>query len=233
MATSPLEWDPIVLPLMVGPRILDLGCGFGHWGDLVDTHWAVHHMEDRPSITGVDVHEGNLVFTQRRKVYDALVCAEVLEFLMTQADKSFDTILAMEILEHNPREWGTTLLKEMERVASKRLIISTPNYSDLRPGDIGPTGIPNPHNAHVSVWHSSELRALGYRIMGVRMNWKNERGGAFINRLLAKLRWFGERNPTLKDVANMWVHRHPATAMYILCWKDLGDCGRFPLHWTW
>lgn len=48
-------------------------------------------------------------------------------------DKSFDTLIAVEIIEHLDKKYNQLILKELKRVAKKKIIITTPNYSSLWP----------------------------------------------------------------------------------------------------
>ena len=49
MGGSPANLDPVVIPLVEGPRILDVGCGFGKWGHLCLTnYWETHNYVPGP-----------------------------------------------------------------------------------------------------------------------------------------------------------------------------------------
>jgi len=59
------------------------------------------------------------------------VCADVTALSFT--DKSFDTVLAAEILEHIPFNEVPKALKELSRVAKKAIVITLPHFSHFAP----------------------------------------------------------------------------------------------------
>ncbi|MCI4318998.1 MAG: class I SAM-dependent methyltransferase [Thermoplasmata archaeon] len=77
-------------------------------------------------------------------------------------DRSFDAVLALDVIEHLPKEDGYRLLREMERVARRKVIVFTPN------GFLPQAGDDNPHQEHLSGWTVSDLERQGYRVGGVR-----------------------------------------------------------------
>lgn len=210
MGYSPLELDPVVLPLVTGRTVLDLGCGYGHWGHLLRTHYFSDDPSKAARITGVDIHDGNVAFCRATGVYDELGCADALEFLARQPAAAFDTIIATELIEHLPKETGTRLLGEVARVAARMAILSTPNWEYLRPGAMTMTGF-NEHEHHVSAWTASEFRSRGFTVRGVghKARMWPVRG---VNRLL-------DTFPTLDAMLAAWAIRHPAIALNLLAYR--------------
>ena len=203
MGDSPLELDPVVLPLVEGRTVLDLGCGFGHWAQLLRTHYHSDDPARRAVVTGVDVFAPNVEFCRQVGAYASLVAADAVEFLTAQASGAFDTVLATELIEHLPRETGERLLVEAARVAGKVAILSTPNWRYLRPGASTMTGF-NEHEHHVSSWTATDFRRHGYAVRGVghRIRAWPVRG---VNRLFDAL-------PTLDHVFAGVAVEHPAIA---------------------
>ncbi len=72
MGYVPLELDPLVLPLVEGRTVLDLGCGYGHWGHLLRTQYYSEDRSRTARITGVDIRDGNVVFCGAIGVYDEI-----------------------------------------------------------------------------------------------------------------------------------------------------------------
>jgi 2-polyprenyl-3-methyl-5-hydroxy-6-metoxy-1,4-benzoquinol methylase len=166
MGGSPVLLDPIVVPLVQGPKILDVACGFGKWGYLCTTNYwqTVAPIEGlRPEIVGCDGHEENIQMCRQYGCYSETLQAMVPPLPFD--DQSFDTVLLIEILEHLTKEQAQLLIREAKRVARHRVIVSTPNYPDLRGGVAGITGW-NPLDAHLSYTGRSELKRLGFKLFG-------------------------------------------------------------------
>lgn len=210
MGYSPLELDPVVLPLVEGRTVLDLGCGFGHWGHLLRTHYHSDEPAREARVTGVDIHRGNVDFCASTGVYDALACADALDFLSRQPARGFDTIIATELIEHLPKDAGRRLLAETARVAAEVTILSTPNWEYLRPGAMTMTGY-NEHEHHVSSWTAAELEHHGFAVRGV-----GHKVGLWRVRGVSRvLRTF----PTLDLVLAAWAVRHPSIAMHLVAFR--------------
>jgi ubiquinone/menaquinone biosynthesis C-methylase UbiE len=105
------------------------------------------------------------------------VCADatVLPF----ADKSFDTVLAAEILEHIPFNEVPKALKELSRVAGKSIVITLPHFSHFAPSialklfpyvprfsKVFPVSLPVKHKFDGQ--HYWEIGKSGYSISAVR-----------------------------------------------------------------
>jgi hypothetical protein len=80
-------------------------------------------------------------------------------------DGSFDTVLLIEVVEHLEHERAMALIHEAKRVARKRVIVSTPNYSALRSPHETITGW-NEFDAHLSYVTREDLRGEGFKLSG-------------------------------------------------------------------
>jgi SAM-dependent methyltransferase len=183
MGSSPLILDAVVLPLIRGPRILDVGCGFGRWGALLTTnYWETYLAEPgtRPSITGCDGHSPNVDLARQSGFYK-----EVLHITFPPlpfSSDSFETVLVLDVLEHLDYENGGKLVDEAKRIASRRVVLSTPNWPALRGGHATITGW-NDLEAHLSYWSRSSLRRLGFRLYGA--GWRP--GGRYWRTILRRM----------------------------------------------
>ena len=70
--------------------ILDLGCGTGLCGPLIDAH--------KRRLVGIDLSEGMLAQAAKLQCYDELKAAELQQFLHQQAPESFDVIICADTL---------------------------------------------------------------------------------------------------------------------------------------
>ncbi len=99
-----------ILPLVTGERILDLGCGSGHFSRLLpDKKFSLVDCLPRPGLNNIvlDLSHDTLPFK----------------------DGAFDTILLLEVAEHLENPWHA--VREAKR-CGRSLIISTPVVDDLR-----------------------------------------------------------------------------------------------------
>ena len=67
----------------------------------------------------------------------------------------------MEVLEHLEKEDGAKLIFELERVAKKQVLITTPIGKYDQHAYDG-----NPYQEHKYLWQPSQLKDKGYRIKG-------------------------------------------------------------------
>ena len=162
MSSSPAFLDPVVLPLVRGESVLDVGCGLGRWGALLrSNYWECDGMAAPPAVDGLDAFEPNVATCTRMQLYRR-VWQQVLPSALSG---QWDTVLAAEIIEHVPQERVEEVLESLERAAKQRVIVTTPNRSALRPGHETILGF-NDHEAHLSYVSRRDLKRRGYRIVG-------------------------------------------------------------------
>jgi len=138
--------------------VVDLGCGSS--SPLVSC--------DVPYSVGVELFEPSLLASRKVGIHSEYVLADVTDIAFKP--KSFDAVVAIEVLEHLTKEEGTALLRRMEQWAKKKIMISTPNgfiwqdpYDD------------NPSQEHQTGWKPRELRELGFKVRGLG-GWKQLKG---------------------------------------------------------
>jgi 2-polyprenyl-3-methyl-5-hydroxy-6-metoxy-1,4-benzoquinol methylase len=149
------------MPLIVGETVLDVGCGMGRWGALIETNYWEAGLPAPPAVDGCDAFASNVEHCRRRGAY-----RRVWEQTMPSAlDGTWDTVLACEVIEHVPGEQVVETLGRLEAVAGRRVIVSTPNSPSFRGGHDTPLGF-NPLEAHVSYVPRRMLAERGYRIYG-------------------------------------------------------------------
>jgi hypothetical protein len=118
-------------------------------------------------------------------------------------------VLTSDVIEHLSKHDGYELICQMEAIAKKRVVIFTPN------GMLGQKPEPdNPFQAHLSGWTVSEMRRLGYKVVGVH-GFKWFRVGQA--QLRAPKAVFKRLSILTQDLA-----KHlPGLAYQILCYKDM------------
>lgn len=112
-----MKWKDQILPMEgsdpFGHSVLEIGPGPGI------VSWVLHKM--RMHVTTLDVDER----LKPRTVGDVTK----LPFV----DRSFDTVLIAEVLEHIPFEDVPVALRELARVARQTIIVTLPHYSIFVP----------------------------------------------------------------------------------------------------
>jgi SAM-dependent methyltransferase len=155
MSTSPLFLDSIVVNTLPGQSFLDVGAGHGKWGYLLKKcRWM-----DHPRVTAVDIFEPHVLALKREGIYDQVHQASALH--LPFADKSFDSAIACEIIEHLPAGDGPQLIAELQRVCRMSFVITTPNFSCLRGGGETLDGF-NEHEAHLHNYDYRSFSQLGF-----------------------------------------------------------------------
>lgn len=188
-----------------GGSILDIGCGEGRPMSFINRH------RDFCAV-GVDIFEPCLRQCQVSNIYWSLIRADVTKLPFKA--KSFDIVLAMEVLEHLEKEAGQELLKAMEKFARRQVIIST-LVGRYQQGTSGG----NPHQEHRASWHPAELKDLDYKVRGhgLRGLFGEEGLMSHIPKLLRPL------GNILWVCAGLFVHFFPELAGDMVGIKNLGS----------
>ena len=183
--------------------ILDVGCG--RQSVLSEVKKGVH-------LVGLDNYEPYIHKSRQKGIHDEYVFGDARALPFT--NDSFDCVIAIEVLEHLSKEDGIKMLKEMERVARKRIILTTPNgflptYAGLED---------NPSESHLSGWNARELQKLGFKVRGLsgsKIFWKISSGQA-----VTKFKPGGISTFFL-DISEILVYFYPGLAFQLFFLKNL------------
>lgn len=104
-------------PGSAGQDILEVGCGAGY-----STQFIKAALSSGQQLRATDIGESLLIAASKRNPDVEFFPASV--YSLPLADKSVDTILMLEVLEH--LEYPKQALAELSRIARKRVVISTP-----------------------------------------------------------------------------------------------------------
>lgn len=132
--------------------VLDVGCGEG--GPLLC-------LPKRARLTGLDGHAPSLEKLRASGRYDELVFAPLDQAPFLAG--SFDTVVCLDVIEHFTKPQAMALITLLERWAARKVVLATPNgFLAQRSYDA------NPFQEHKCGFSTAELRALGYRVHGIR-----------------------------------------------------------------
>lgn len=134
--------------------VLDVGCGGSSpLGKVKKTFRSV----------GLDIFEPSIKKSKKAKIHDDYKLGDIKKVNTFFKPKSFDAVVALDIIEHLTRKEGLDLLEKIEKIAKKEIIILTPNgFTNQDPYDN------NPFQIHKSGWTAGDFRKRGYRVFGMR-----------------------------------------------------------------
>ena len=145
--------------------LLDVGCG---------SNSPVRRFAPAiPVRVGVDSFAPALETSLQRGTHTEVRQMNILDIGTAFAPGSFDAVLASDVIEHLAKDEGHRLLAAMERIARHKVVVFTPSGFLRQAAYDG-----NPMQVHQSGWGADEMRAMGYRVIGVN-GWKSffgERG---------------------------------------------------------
>ena len=184
--------------------LLDVGCG---------ERSPISFFTKRLAYTvGVDAFEPAIAKSRALGIHDDYRCMNVLDIEKEIPDRSFDCTVALDLIEHLTKEDGLRLLRAMERIARRKVVVFTPQ-GFLPQHAVGG----NEFQRHLSGWEVDEMRGMGYRVIGIS-GWKPLRGAE------AKPAWqprfLCER---LSLLTEPFFERRPEHAFQILCIKDMRE----------
>ena len=181
--------------------VLDVGCG------------ASPTMRNlgAPGLAGVDAYAPSIEKARQLKTHDELILGDVRNLLAHFKPKSYDACVALDVIEHLPKEQGFKLMAEMETIARKKVIFLTPS-GFLPQGNTDA----DDYQRHYSGWEAAEMRERGYKVYG----------------LLGPKAWRGEYHRIKRKPAAFWAlaslfahmtwtHSQPENSAAILCVKTL------------
>lgn len=183
---------------------LDLGCGCN------SVLARTHSLSTGTFSVGVEIFEPYLQESRRKQIHSHYIQADVrmIEF----KPKSFDAVVAIELLEHLTKDEGTELLNKMKGWARKKIIITTPNGYISQGSYDG-----NPAQEHKSGWGVDELKGHGFRVFGMN-GWKRLRGPQGVIRYKPTFLW-----TRVSDVTQKITYYYPGIAFQLLAVKQVKE----------
>lgn len=130
--------------------LLDIGCGNGRPVDFIN-------KQKRFLTVGVDGFLPYLKECKSNRIYDDCILCDI-RFLPIKL-KTFDIILCLQVIEHLSRNDGIRLIREIEEIATRQIVITTP-VDFLSQGKYDE----NPYQVHRSAWTPYLLRNMGYKV---------------------------------------------------------------------
>lgn len=134
--------------------VLDVGCGaISPIGNFKKSFYS----------EGIDIHEPSIQISKKNKIHDAYTIGDILSLEKYYKPKTFDAVVAMDLIEHLKKKDGIKLLAIMERIAKKRVIILTP-HGFVNQGHLQN----NSYQKHRSGWTVKDFKSRSYKVYGLR-----------------------------------------------------------------
>ena len=180
--------------------VLDVGCGIS----------PLLRQLGVPRAAGIDGYEPAFKEAQKQKLHDEITLGDVRELERHFKPGQFDACIAMDVIEHLPKEDGFKLMRNMELIAKKKVIFFTPNgFLPQR------HAVDSDLQEHLSGWEAGEMQRQGYVVQGM-LGPKSLRGEYHL--LKRRPRVFWGLVSLVGQVS--WVRRCPEKAAAILCVKN-------------
>jgi len=187
--------------MLMGCRtVLDLGCGEAS---------PLRFLKVARSV-GVDGYGAAIDAARLKGTHDELYRFDVRAIRDKYPTRSFCCCVALDLIEHLPKDDGYRLIQDMERLASRRVVIFTPN------GFIPQLSKDGDLQEHLSGWTVDEFRSLGFAVIGM-YGVKSLRGETHNLRHRPKLFW-----GVVSALTHfLYTRRHPEKAAAILAVKGM------------
>ena len=182
--------------------ILDLGCG---------SNSPMGYFKKKiKRLVGVDLFVPSINLSLASKLHHEYHEINILLSSDYFEENSFDCVALIDVIEHLEKKDGINLIKQMEKIAKKKIIIFTPNgFLEQKPFD------GNEYQRHVSGWEIDEMRKLGFDITGIN-GIKHLRGERANIIFWPKIFW-----KRVSYLSQLFVKNKPKYAFQILCVKNL------------
>lgn len=141
--------------------VLDVGCG---------SNSPLKHLRKMIYSEGIDIYKPVIDKAKINKIHKKYVTGDIGNLVKYYKPKSFDAVVAVDVVEHLGKTDSLQLIKNMESIARKRVIILTPN-GFYHQGHFEN----NPYQVHRSGWSAQDLEKLRYKVFGLR-SFKKLRG---------------------------------------------------------
>ncbi|CAD6492193.1 MAG: Methyltransferase domain protein [Candidatus Argoarchaeum ethanivorans] len=182
-------------------NILELACGRG------ETMKILQSNKHKFYSVGADIFESDLKEAKRNKTHDEYVLCDVRK--LPFKENSFDIVLCMELIEHFERENGMKLIEEMEKIAKKQVIITTPvGFLQQDPCD------GNPHQEHKSGYYPFEFKKVGYNVsgFGVKISWWLTPSHSYLKKIIKRV---------LRVIFSPFSYYFPNLGERMICIKNI------------
>lgn len=205
-----LRFLPFSLPWIIrhllgdAKNVLDVGCGDGSLMVKVNCDGKYNN------VVGIDLYKPYLKEAKKSGVYKEIISADIRKIRFK--NKSFDVVLASQVIEHLNKKEALKLLAKLEKIAKYKVIVGTPNgYVKFDPFEMTDD---NKLQEHKSGWTIKEMEIYKYKVYG--------QGSGFIyrpNGLLSRFRRLKKILVVISYLLSPLSYFFPSTSAYMIAIK--------------
>jgi hypothetical protein len=180
-------------------KVLEVGCG-----KTPNMQWL-----GVKNSTGIDGYEPYLEVARKEHLHRELILGDVRDLEKYFKPGQFDTVVALDVIEHLTKEDGLRMMQSMEKIASRKVIFFTPN------GFLPQHSFENNNlQEHLSGWDAKEMQQFGYHVIGL-LGPKSLRGEMHVLKGRPRFLW-----AIISLLGHfLWTRWVPSKAAAILCVK--------------
>jgi hypothetical protein len=193
--------------LIEKPEILcDIGCGKGAF--IKKTHTLGEKL-NRTQLIGLDLFKTDLL--KSKKIYTDVIRCDVRYLPIKRS--SVDVVLALELIKHLEKDDGLVLLNDINEIATKQIILSTPVGWNPQSEYDG-----NPWQEHKSKWDPEEFLVRGFNVKGITgiKNMYSKQGKFRFNKKTLKPFFY-----LLMLISQFFTYKNVHIAYEMICIKNL------------
>ena len=180
-------------------NVLDVGCG---------DNSLISFFSNTIKAVGIDGFSQAIESSKTKRIHKEYLEMDLNDIGTKISHNSYDCVLCLDVIEHFDKESSHKFIKELEKIASHKVVLQTPN-GFLPQGAIGG----NPFQIHRCGWTVEELEAIGYSVIGIYglKMLRGERADYLI-----KPRFLGR---IISDLTQPFVRNNPQKAFSLLATK--------------
>lgn len=186
-------------------KILDVGCGNG-------TFMAKVNEAGEFNVVGIDLFEPYLEEARKTGVYKNIIKGDIRNIGFRNG--SYDLVHASQVIEHLKQKEGLSLIKKMEKIAKRKVIVGTPNgHFDQDEYDR------NKLQRHQSAWKVSDFNKLGYICYGQALKFVYGEKGWLETKLAKKYQFIRYSLFVLSYILSPFAYFFPNLGAHIIAVK--------------
>ncbi|SRR5258708_7910618 len=181
--------------------VLDVGCG---------ANSPLGKVKKTFKSEGIDIFEPSIIASKKLGIHDLYKIGDIKKLSSYYKPKSFDIVIALDVIEHLKKNQALALIKEMEKIARKKVILLTPNGFHHQAHLDG-----NLHQEHLSGWTVADFQKNNYKTRGIR-GLKNLRGEYASIKIKPWILW-----GTISFISEPLLYYFPKQSYHLFAFKNL------------